>query len=281
MSKMISDASIRIGTVPYCNAWPLTHFLEKDFLESFPGANLAACTPSKMLFELLTHRLDIVLMPIIELMSLPSGLILGNACVSCNGPVQSVLLYSKCPLEDVKTIALDANSRSSVTLADVILRSFYGAKAKKFRLSHTATQAQINAYPTDAIVLIGDRALTFQPDEKWLFRHDLGQLWHTHTGLPFVFAAWITCSKLNRLGIKYAEALNAVRNKGVISIERIIEEKKGCMPLDESEMLHYLTKSVRFHIGNDEKDGINEFFDRAKALKLIAQRNTLQILDFQ
>ena len=261
---------MKIATVPYSNAWPLTAFLA----EGLPGATITSMFPSQMLPLLTSREIDLVLMPVIELMYLPDGYILGNGCVSCRGEVQSVLLYSKCPLPDIKTLALDASSRSSITLAGVLLRSFYNCSPQTVPLPSQMSAVEIEACESDAFVLIGDRALAFEPSSPcWLYRYDLGELWHRHTGLPFVFAAWIACTEQSD---QLIDTLNAVRDKGVAEMESIIQRiQSEELPIPPDRMLHYLRHNIHYHLGQQEQAGMNEFFDRAFAVGLIPQRRVV------
>ena len=157
-------------------------------------------------------------------------------------------------------------------------------------------------------MLIGDRALAFEPSPRWEYRYDLGDLWHRHTGLPFVFAAWIACGNLQRKsgGRKppdensrasqrrwrhsrgayaprsCAAVLNAARDKGVAGAEQIIQSKQPDeLPISPERMLDYFRYNIRYRLGQAEQDGMNEFFDRAFALGLIPERRLLRVIGAQ
>src|SRR5215469_14084452 len=100
--------TMRIGTVPYCNAFPLIHFLP----EYMPGATISECLPSNMRQQLADQNLDLALMPVAELLFLPQGKIVSNCCIACDGAVRSVLLFSRKPIEHIRTIAMDTASKS-------------------------------------------------------------------------------------------------------------------------------------------------------------------------
>ncbi len=268
------DSPLRIGTVPYCNAWPLTHFLP----EKLPGAIVSEWFPADMRFRLMAHHLDLVLMPVAELMNLPFGKIIGDCCIGCRGPVQSVLLFSRVPIFEVKTISLDTASRSSVTLCELMFRHFFGLSPEKYKLDSEKT---LDDCKTDAFVVIGDRALAFEPGDHWEHRIDLGELWLEKTGLPFVFAAWIGCSPRAWSHPGLANSLQAARDLGVASIEAILDAKEAAnvpSPVSRQQMLTYFTQSIRYRIGEQERQAIQSFFDLAVLHGLTKHRTVLEII---
>lgn len=274
MSKKTSggkqfDRPLQIGTVPFCNAWPLTKFLP----EMLPGCNIVPLLPSQMQFRLITHHLDMVMMPIVELMSMPNGLILGNTCIACLGAVESVLLMSKKPIKKIETVSLDVASRCSVTLADVLFRAFCKTKPEKYKLE---TDADLENVPSDAFVVIGDRALSFEPSEKWEYRYDLGELWYDATGLPFVFAAWIASAGPDWKANGVIEAVQKARDKGVASIDTILKENTDRLPVDSLHMMYdYFTIAIHYTLGEDEIVSMNTFLDLAHKYEIIPQRRPL------
>jgi chorismate dehydratase len=251
--------TIQIATVPYCNAFPLIHYLP----EYLPQAVISEWYPSAMRQQLVEQKLDLALMPVAELMFLPHGNIVGNCCIACNGEVRSVLLYSSHPIEQIRSIALDTASRSSVTICELILRHFYGREPVKYRLEQ---DQHPDACQTDAFVLIGDRALSYRPSERWHYRYDLGELWKEKTGLPLVFAAWVgISSQVEDSAI--VTALQESRDQGLRQLEAILEAKEQqgvTLPLDREQILNYYRQSVVYTMGEEEQAGLQYFFDLQK-----------------
>ncbi len=252
-----SDWPIRVGTVPYCNAWPLVHFLPQQL----PGALISEWFPSAMRLRLMAHHLDLALMPVAELMNLPYGKIVGNGCIACRGPVRSVLLVSKKPIEKIKTISLDTASRSSITICELLLRHFYDLRPTRYKLS---ADKPLNDCRTDAFVVIGDRALAFKPSEKWKHLYDLGELWLEKTGLPLVFAAWIGCTDKAYGNADLIHALQVSRDLGTSHVTQILAEKSAeQMPVGRDGVYSYLTESICYTLGDDEMRSLQAFFDLA------------------
>jgi chorismate dehydratase len=246
---------IQIGTVPYSNAFPLVHHLP----EYLPGAVISAWYPSALREQLSTHRIDLALMPVAELLHFPQGKIISNCSIACNGAVRSVLMYSRKPIEQIRTISLDAASRSSVLICKLILRHYYGLQPEEHQLG---TDQNPNECSTDAFVIIGDRALAFQPWDCWTHRYDIGELWKEKTGLSLVFAAWIGRSSDSSL----ASALESCRDRGLQQLEAVLDAKEQqgvALPLNREQMLDYYRRAIVYTMGKEEYAGLQYFFDLA------------------
>ena len=270
-----TDRPLRMGTVPYCNAWPLVHFLP----QKTPGALISEWFPSDMRLRLMAHHLDLALMPVAELMNLPYGKIVGNCCIACHGPVRSVLLVSKKPIEKIKTISLDTASRSSITICELLLRHFYDLQPTRYKLS---LEKPLNDCRTDAFVVIGDRALAYKPSEKWAYRYDLGELWLEKTGLPLVFAAWIGCTERAYGNADLIHALQASRDTGTGNVTQILAEKPlEKMPVARDDVYSYLAESIKYRLGDDEMRSLQAFFDLALLHGFTRHRTVVDVVQAQ
>ena len=250
--------TLHIGTVPYCNAFPLIHYLP----EYLPGAVITEWLPSTLRQQLAEGTLDLAMMPVAELLVLQQGTIISNCSIACNGAVRSVLLFCRKPIEQIRSIALDTASRSSVLICLLLLRHFYGLQPEKHRLE---TNKNPNDCPTDAFLVIGDRALAHQPAECWSYRYDMGELWKAKTGLPLVFATWIGCSSRTEEPA-IALALEASRDRGVQHLESILDakERQGiALPLGRNQILDYYRHAVVYTMGEPERASLRLFFEWA------------------
>lgn len=274
---------LKIATVPFYNAWPLTQFLSQEM----PGVKLSPWYPAQMRRGLLSGQLDLAMMPVAELLHLPGFGIYGDSCIGARNEVKSVLLISRVAPEKIRTLALDIASRSSITLAGVMLQEFCGNDPQRLSLE---LDENLNACKADAFVVIGDRALAFEPEEQWEYRIDLAAWWREKTGLPFVFAAWIgrtdmlsalqerakanaqtppSCENESLCG-EIARRFDRARDQGVAGIKTILEQKfaptsEGTNPfLVSREVLeHYLTHSIHYRLGEEEKQGLSLFLKLA------------------
>jgi chorismate dehydratase len=249
---------IRLGTVPYCNAFPLTHFLSGVL----PNADLTPWYPSEMRQELVAGKLDFALMPVAELMYIPKAQIISNCAIACSGEVRSVRLISKKPIEQIKTIALDTASRSSITICRIILRHFYGINPVQEKLP---LDVPLDNCSTDAFAVIGDRALSYQPAEHWQYRYDIGTLWKEKTGLPLVFAAWIGIASPQN-NAETAPALETARDKGLAQLAAVITQKQRAgvvFPVPFDEVLDYYRNAIVYQLGEAEYTSLQLFFELA------------------
>ena len=265
--------ALKIGTVPYCNAFPLVHYLP-DYL---PGAVVSEWLPSQMRQQLAEQKLDLALMPVAELIALPQGKIISNCCIACNGTVRSVLLFSRKPIEQIRTIALDTASRSSVLTCELLLWHFYGIQPEKHRWEPCQNPDDCR---TDAFLIIGDPALAYQPSDCWEYRYDIGELWKAKTGLPLVFAAWVGCAawveRAARTGsspqveeLSVVSALEASRDRGLQHLETMLnaKERQGiALPLARKQILDYYRQAIIYTMAEPEHAGLQCFFDLAQSL---------------
>src|SRR5580692_7253889 len=153
------DGAVRIGAVNYLNSKPLIEGLG----ELLPEAELLLDYPSRLADGLEAGRLDVALVPSIEVLRHADYEIISDACVATRGPVMSVKLYSRVPLGEIRTLALDAGSRTSVALTRIMLAERFGVVP---RLEPLPFERSVASTATDAVLLIGDRAM-HAPTERF------------------------------------------------------------------------------------------------------------------
>jgi len=141
-------------------------------------------------------------------------------------------------------------------ICELLLRHFYGIQPEKHRL-------EADQHPddcrTDAFLIIGDRALAYQPAECWAYRYDIGELWRSQTDLPLVFAAWVGNSpKVKEPAI--ALALEAARDRGLLHLEAILDAKTT-LPLGREAILDYYRQAIVYTMEEPEQAGLRRFFE--------------------
>jgi chorismate dehydratase len=175
---------IRISAVSYTNTKPFLYGLQHSSIQDKIALSLD--NPSDCAQKLIDDVVDIGLIPVAAILSLPQWEIVSAYCIGAIGAVNSVFIFSNCAINDVKTVQLDPQSRSSNNLAKVLLKNFWNIQPELI------VEAKDYSHSTDlntAFVQIGDR--TFGKKENYKFVYDLAEEWQKFTGLPFVFAAWI------------------------------------------------------------------------------------------
>jgi len=264
---------LKVGAVSYLNTKPLVHGLpaEDDDFE------LIFDLPSRLADRLSAGELDVALIPSIEFFQNPAYAIVSDACIGCRGPVWSVKLFSRVPVSEIKTLALDEGSRTSAALVQILLQERYK------RLDHPALHLYersplspqllplpIGAHwedsPADAILLIGDRAM-HPPVTNFEEVLDLGDVWCRWAELPFVFAMWVA-----RPGIgdttELATRLALARDRGVAHLNDIAAAEASRYELSRDQCLRYLRDNLHFTLGPRELAGLRLFYDHAVSMDL-------------
>jgi len=211
---------MRIGAVSYLNTKPLVYRLA----ELAPEHELVFDLPSRLADDLAAGRLDVALIPSVEFFQNPAYTIVSDACIGCLGPVRSVKLLSRVPLESIRTLALDEGSRTSVALVRILLHERFSLAPKLLPFPIDAAPESISA---DALLMIGDRAI-HPPHGPFVAEWDLGDVWCRWSELPFVFAMWVCGAGVSPAadgsGEKLAEIaflLSQARDLGVANLEGI------------------------------------------------------------
>ena len=245
----------RVGPVSYLNSRPLIRYLS----EFLPAARIEVDLPSRLADRLAAGKLDVALIPSIEYFRNPGCTVVSDACVACEGPVRSVKLYSRVPVSQIRTLALDEGSRTSAAMARILLKERFALEPALELLPIGATAADSSA---DAVVLIGDRGM-FSLAGPFCCVWDLGEEWTRWMGLPFVFSMWVARPGIDRQSL--AEAFSAARDEGVRQVDRIAQEESPLLGISEAECRAYLREHLRFTLGPREREGLETFFRLAVA----------------
>ncbi|HVA50878.1 MAG TPA: menaquinone biosynthesis protein [Pirellulales bacterium] len=247
---------LRVGAVSYLNTKPLIYRLG----ELAPQIELLLDLPSRLADGLAGGRFDVALIPSIEYFCDPSYTIVSDACIACRGPVLSVKLFSRVPMREIRSLALDEGSRTSAVLTRVLLKERFGLEP---RIEPLAIGAAVADTPTDAVLVIGDRAIQSQGGpfvEVW----DLGDEWCRWSGLPFVFAMWVA-----RPGIDVGEletAFSSARDLGLANLETIAAAEAAPLGLSRPQCVSYLRDNLHFYLGDRERRGLDLFRSLAQTL---------------
>lgn len=251
--KESAAPALRVGAVSYLNSKPLIEGLA----ERLPAGKLILDYPSRLADDLAAGKLDVALIPSIEAFGDPDYEIVSDACVASRGPVLSVKLYFRVPPGSVRSLALDAGSRTSAALARIMLAERFGVLPELESLSMGSNLAATTA---DAVLLIGDRAM--QPvDQEFSEIWDLGDEWLRWTGLPFVFAMWVGAESARTSELE--QALSESRDAGVTAVRRIAEREAPGLHLGVDTAFRYLTENLHFKLGSPERSGLRLFHELA------------------
>jgi chorismate dehydratase len=253
---------LRIVSVPYLNAAPLVWGFRNGSLRS--QADLSEAPPARIASLLERGLADVGLLPIVETQRLDGCRTIGGMGIASLRRARSVLLVSRVPLPSIRSVALDASSRTSAALLKVVLRA-RGLEGVSFTEAEPAFPAMLQG--RDAALLIGDPAL--RADTRGCEVLDLAEAWHALTGLPFVFAAWTARPGLP-LTDEAIERFETSRREGVARTGEIARRASAELGLSAADLERYLTENIRYAIGSEEERGAELFLRRAHDAGLIA-----------
>jgi len=244
---------VRLCAVGYLNARPLVYGLERSlrFLLRFD-------VPSTCASLLHDGAIDIGLIPSIEYTRGGPYSIVPDLAIASRGPVASVLLFASRPIADVRSIAMDVSSRTSVALVRVLCARLFKINPK---IEAAGPDLPAMLGRCDAALIIGDNAL-FQPpnvDHRLPVEViDLGLAWTELTGLPFVYAFW--AGRDGALEPGDVEALQRARDAGVAASVEVACAYLRETPERQALGIRYLRDNIKYHLGSDEQAGLELFY---------------------
>ena len=250
---------VRLGAVVYLNARPLTWALDR----SSSRWVLRYDVPSVCAELLHDGHVDVGLIPSIEYLQRPDYRLVPGVGIGSRGDVGTVALYTRKAMRDVRTVALDTSSRTSVALTRVLCAKRYGI-APEF-VPHRPDLASM-LEGCDAALLIGDPAFDADHDALAAQKIDLGGEWTAMTGLPFVYAAWT--GRPHALTSGDIDALQEAQTAGVAAVDAIAAEYGRGDDEVTRRAARYLRDNVRYGLGPEETAGLQLFLEYAAALGL-------------
>lgn len=259
-----SPGFVRIGAVAYLNTKPLIYGLEERLLNC---GSLQLQLPSRLATALQNNSIDVGLIPVVEYFRHAHRYrVVSDAVIACRGPVWSVRVFFRKPPEQVRTLAIDEGSRSSVALAKILFHARFGSIPETSVLPIDAGPTSSSA---DAVLVIGDRAMRAERYRgAFCIDWDLGQEWFIETGLPFVFAMWIARdASFNTCELSCL--LSESRDQGCAHMSEIVDRYATAYSLTDAECHEYLTRYLRFRFGDEERAGLAEYHRRCIALDLV------------
>jgi chorismate dehydratase len=261
---------VRLGAVEYLNAGPLVYGLDRS-----ARFDLRFDVPSTCATLLHAGDIDVGLIPSIEYLRGGPFEIVPDLAIASRGPVASVMLYTRREIADVRSIAMDTSSRTSVALTKVLC-------ARLFRITPAAEPSRPDLPAMlarcDAALIIGDNALLLDPnqvpdsgDEPPIQAVDLGEAWNRLTGLPFVYAFWAGRPGVLRSGD--VEELRAARDEGVMRADEIARRYFE-RPEWQAVGARYLRDNIKYDLGDEGRAGLELFYRYAAEIGLVDEART-------
>jgi chorismate dehydratase len=261
---------VRVSTISFLNTVPLMRGHERDVEKPAiamegRGMEVWFTKPSECADQLRSGVADVGLIPAIEYQRIPDLSIVGDCCIATKGAVRSILLLTRMPLANVRTVAADTASRTSVALTQILFqRRFGGAEVQM--VPHRPSPAAMLAQ-CDAALVIGDPALHYaQAPIADVTAFDLGSEWVALTGKPFVFAFW--AARRDFATPELASTLNSWRDRGLAEMSQIVAAEAKGRYLSEEVVRAYLTENIHFTLDADCLEGLRLYYRWAGELSL-------------
>jgi chorismate dehydratase len=262
--------AIRLGAVSYLNTGPLVEGLDRQ-PERF---QLRFDVPSRCAALLHAHEVDLGLIPSIEYLHGADYRIVPGVAIVSDGPVASVALFSRKPVREITSVALDVSSRTSVALLKILCARWFEITPAFTPMAPDMTAMLERC---DAALVIGDNALFGDHETLGLDKVDLGEEWVGMTGLPFVFAFW--AGRAGAVTSGDVAALNEARDRGLVNPERVAERYFPGDPAKVRRGAEYLRENVKYALGEREQAGLRMFYTLAASQGLVPAAGELRFYE--
>jgi chorismate dehydratase len=277
---------LRVAAIDFLNPAPLMwNFHHPPHAHSLAERyRLTLTRPSECARQLLAGEADLGLIPIAALT--PALRIIPGCTIASLDRVRSILLLSKVPLDQIRSVAADTASRSSVAYTELILKEFHD-NSPRFAPAPADPVAMLREH--DAALLIGDPALLALEARTEIERqtgplawHDIAHLWHTHTQLPWVAAVWAVRADLT-LSQRERERLfldlNASRKHGLENIPALVEEWTPRIAIPPATIHTYLTENIHYQLDGEVRQAIARFRALAATHDILSPLDPLPFLE--
>ena len=249
----VGGKKIRVGMVNYLNTKPLLYGLQRKPI--CDQIELIGDYPAKVAQLLIDNKIDVGLIPVAVIPKLPEYHIVGDYCIGTQGEIASVALFSEVPMNEIKKVYLDYQSRTSVELLKYLMKEYWGISPEIVESVNEDYRKEIKG--TTAGLVIGDRALEQRKISTFIY--DLGSEWRAITGLPFVFAAWVSTKKLPADFIQIFNEANAL---GLQHIDEIV----AANPFEAYDLAKYYSFHLSYNLDDLKRKGMAHF------LQVIAEK---------
>lgn len=271
-------APIRLGAVSYLNTLPLVEGLGK-----LSDIALTLTAPARLIDLLLDGSIDAGLISLIDAQRSPEPLaLLPVGMIASDGPTMTVRLFSSKPIEEIRRVAVDADSHTSVALLRLILAHQFGVKPQITELDIESLLAGPGAAAPDeydALLVIGDKVVTSRPlAERYERQIDLGEQWKAMTGLPFVYAVWMCRADESQAPwvSTVAAILDRQRRHNAMRLDWIVGARASLRGWKRERARQYLGSSLQYEVTDRHREAVERFFELCEQDGLIPHRRPSQ-----
>lgn len=247
----------KISVVNYSNSKPFIYGL-KNHPQIQKWMMLTEENPAQCADSLIQGKTDIALIPAAMILQLKTPHIISSYCIGSVGKVKTVCLFSNVPIEEVTDVMLDEQSRTSVRLFQILAKEYW---KQSFNYQPSEPNSNSKIIGTTAAVVIGDR--TIPMFEQYEYVYDLGEIWQKMTGLPFVFAAWVSSNSLNQ---NFIEEFHHACELGMNSIDQIIQDASE-INTAYFNLETYYKKYISYPLDELKRQGLDLFLQKVAELE--------------
>jgi chorismate dehydratase len=262
---------MKVGRIGYINCYPVYGAIDRGAVRM--PAELVTGTPAELNELLVAGELDVSVVSAIEYARHAKDLVLlPGLAISCDGPVQSVALFSKVPVEqlDAATVLVTASSRTSVALLELLCLDVWRVRPRFAQARAEASDLDgLAGLPHEAVLVIGDPALLLAARGTYPHRVDLGAAWKQWTGLPFVFAVWAARRRANGEMVRAVHhALLDARAWGLSHLDLLAEAAATATGVPVGECRTYFG-GLDYAFSDTHLAGLSDFFRRLAARGIV------------
>ncbi len=247
---------VPVSAVSFLNSLPMVYGLQKMMPPNLIA--LSVDVPSLCAERLAAGEVAVGLIPVVETLSIPHARFISSYCVGATGAVDSVMLASSVPVGEITRIYTDPHSRTSVMLARILAKAHWKIEPEWIDVAQPVTARDLR--PGEAAVVIGDKAFSFSTR----YRYDLAEAWLAHTGLPFVFAGWVSAIELPAA---FTEAFNQALGWGIAHLREAVYNCRQ-LPVHPETAIHYLEHYIEFELTATKQEGLAKFLSLARDFRL-------------
>jgi chorismate dehydratase len=265
---------LRVSAISFLNTAPLLWDFEHG--PARPEFHLEYTVPSACAEQLRAGAADIGIIPVAAYHGIPDLVVIPDVAIATNRTVRSIVLVSKLPIDDIRTVAADTSSRTSVLLARLLFRKWHGGDREFLPM---APELGAMLEKCDAALLIGDPALTVSRSQYLIY--DLAEEWHRLTGKSFVFAFWaVRREALAQAPADLARIFQQSRDHGLeaANLRQLGHEWARRVGLSEAEVVSYLTENIDYSLDAENLAGMELFFRYTAEADLLPQARPVEFL---
>ncbi len=244
---------IRVSLVSYLNTYPFLYGLKHNSI--IDQIDLSLDIPFDCAKKLINGEADLGLIPIAVLPGIKHADIVSNHCIASDGAVETVCLFSEYPIEELDEVYLDYQSRTSVVLIKILMKHYWKKDVRFLKGNEGYEQ---NIKKTTGGLIIGDRVIQWR--NKFNYKYDLGEAWKKLTGLPFVFAVWVSN---NILPDDFLQQFSKALEFGLINMDAVIKDIKPKYP-DDFDIKDYFYNKICYRMDAKKREAMELFSKYSK-----------------